>query len=358
MGNAGVRMTLEESRMLVDGKLVPASGGRTYDNINPATEKVIGVSADATTDDIKEAIAAARRAFDETSWSTDPAFRASAIRQLAKAMEEDREVLQQVLIQEAGCPVMLTDVIQMDQPLSDFPHWADVAESYPYDTDLPETEFWGAHHRRQVWREPVGVVAAITAWNYPLFLNLAKLGPALAAGCAVVLKPPPDTPWSATHLGRLIAERTDIPPGVVNIVTAADPAAGEVLTTDPRVGVEDVRAGGGLARVADELDLPELTCGVDRALGRLVATRARDDDVHPEGRRADLEEDRPRTRRQVGDDRPRRCQHRRGRTRYRLRHVHAWWAGLRHDLTAAGAPLALRRSGRGRCHRDGEREGR
>ncbi|HMC69303.1 MAG TPA: aldehyde dehydrogenase family protein, partial [Mycobacteriales bacterium] len=78
-------MTLEESRMLVDGKLVPASGGRTYDNINPATEKVIGVSADATTDDIKEAIAAARRAFDETSWSTDPAFRASAIRQLAKA---------------------------------------------------------------------------------------------------------------------------------------------------------------------------------------------------------------------------------------------------------------------------------
>jgi len=235
MGNAGVRMTLEESRMLVDGKLVPASGGRTYDNINPATEKVIGVSADATTDDIKEAIAAARRAFDETSWSTDPAFRASAIRQLAKAMEEDREVLQQVLIQEAGCPVMLTDVIQMDQPLNDFPHWADVAESYPYDTDLPETEFWGAHHRRQVWREPVGVVAAITAWNYPLFLNLAKLGPALAAGCAVVLKPPPDTPWSATHLGRLIAERTDIPPGVVNIVTAADPAAGEVLTTDPRV---------------------------------------------------------------------------------------------------------------------------
>src|SRR5205085_9965976 len=139
------------------------------------------------------------------------------------------------LVAEAGVPVMLTGVIQLEQPLTDFRHWIDVATSYPYDTSLPETEFWGAHHRRQVWREPVGVVAAITAWNYPFFLHLAKLGPALAAGGTVVLKPPPDTPWSATHLGRLIAERTDIPPGVVNIVTAADPAAGEILTTDPRV---------------------------------------------------------------------------------------------------------------------------
>src|SRR5207248_11750963 len=184
-----------------DVNFVSASRGRTYNNHKTATKNVISMSTDATTDDIKEAFAAGRRAYNETSWSTDPIFRASANRQLAKAMEEDREVLQQVLIQEAGCPVMLTDVIQMDQPLSDFPHWADVAESYPYDTDLPETEFWGAHHRRQVWREPVGVVAAITAWNYPLFLNLAKLGRALAAGCTVLLKPPPDTPWSATHLG-------------------------------------------------------------------------------------------------------------------------------------------------------------
>ena len=132
-------------------------------------------------------------------------------------------MLRQVLVAEAGCPVMLTDVVQLAQPLKDFPHWADVAVSYEYETNLPETEFWGGRHRRQIWREPVGVVAAITAWNYPLFLHLAKLGPALAAGCTIVLKPPPDTPWSATHIGRLIAERTDIPPGVVNIVTAADP---------------------------------------------------------------------------------------------------------------------------------------
>jgi aldehyde dehydrogenase (NAD+) len=86
-----------------------------------------------------------------------------------------------------------------------------------------------------VRREAVGVVGAITAWNFPLYLDLAKLGPALAAGCTVVLKPPPDTPWSATHLGRIIAERTDIPAGVVNVVASSDHAIGEMLTTDPRV---------------------------------------------------------------------------------------------------------------------------
>jgi aldehyde dehydrogenase (NAD+) len=251
-------MTLEESRMLIDGKLVPASGGRTYENINPATEKVIGVTGDATADDINEAIAAARRAFDETQWSTDPDFRAKCIRQLGAAMEEDREVIRGVLVQEAGCPVMLTDVIQMTQPMQDFLHWADVATTYPYETALPDTEFWGAHHRRQIWREPVGVVAAITAWNYPFFLNLAKLGPALASGCTVVLKPPPDTPWSGTQIGRLIAERTDIPPGVVNIVTAADPAAGEVLTTHRDVDMITFTGSAAVGRRIMEAAAPTL----------------------------------------------------------------------------------------------------
>jgi aldehyde dehydrogenase (NAD+) len=89
--------------------------------------------------------------------------------------------------------------------------------------------------RRVVLHEAAGVVSAITPWNYPLYLNLAKLGPALAAGCAVVLKPAPDTPWSATALGKLIAEETEIPPGVVNVVTSSDHLVGEVLTGDPMV---------------------------------------------------------------------------------------------------------------------------
>src|SRR5205807_155530 len=83
--------------------------------------------------------------------------------------------------------------------------------------------------------EAAGVVGAITPWNFPLYLNMAKLSPALAAGCTVVLKPAPDTPWSATALGRIIAEETDIPAGVVNVVPSSDHLVGEVLTTDPMV---------------------------------------------------------------------------------------------------------------------------
>jgi aldehyde dehydrogenase (NAD+) len=79
------------------------------------------------------------------------------------------------------------------------------------------------------------VVGAITPWNVPLYLNIAKIGPALAAGCTVVLKPAPDTPWSATHLAKLAAERTDLPPGVLNVVASSDHLLGEMLSTDPRV---------------------------------------------------------------------------------------------------------------------------
>jgi aldehyde dehydrogenase (NAD+) len=96
-------------------------------------------------------------------------------------------------------------------------------------------EVFGQPQRRLIRREPIGVVGAITPWNFPLYLNLAKLGPALAAGNTLVLKPAPDTPWSATFLGRLIAEETDIPAGVVNVVASSDHMVGEVLTTDPRV---------------------------------------------------------------------------------------------------------------------------
>jgi aldehyde dehydrogenase (NAD+) len=89
---------------------------------------------------------------------------------------------------------------------------------------------------RLVVREPIGVVGAITPWNFPFMLNLSKLTPALAAGCTVILKPAPDTPYSATWIGKLVAEETDIPAGVFNVVTSAHPAkVGDVLTGDPRV---------------------------------------------------------------------------------------------------------------------------
>src|SRR5271169_6875821 len=88
---------------------------------------------------------------------------------------------------------------------------------------------------RRVFREPAGVVAAITPWNFPNQINLAKLGPALAAGCTVVIKPAPDTPWTGAELGRVVATATEIPAGVVNVLTASGAATGVALTADPRV---------------------------------------------------------------------------------------------------------------------------
>jgi len=226
---------LGESRNLIDGRLVAASSGATFENVNPATEEGIGVTADGTKDDMEAAIAAARRAFDDGRWAGDPKFRAKCIRQFHAAMLEAREELRKIVIAEAGSPVLLTYAVQCNASIDDMPYWADLAESYAYEEAMAPVTFMGAPQRRILRREPVGVVGAITPWNFPLYLNLAKLGPALAAGCTIVLKPAPDTPWSATTLGRLIAEKTEIPAGVVNIVASSDHMLGEMLASDPRV---------------------------------------------------------------------------------------------------------------------------
>jgi aldehyde dehydrogenase (NAD+) len=224
-----------EPRLLIDGHLVEAGGGKTFANIDPATEKSLGDTADGTTDDMARAIAAARRAFDETTWATDHAFRRRCLEQLHGALEAHKEELRAIVVAEVGSPLMLTYIMQVDGPIDDLAYWAARPDRYEYEHWLPVREVFGQPQRRLIRREPIGVVGAITPWNFPLYLNLAKLGPALAAGNTVVLKPAPDTPWSATFLGRLIATETDIPAGMVNVVASSDHLVGEVLTTDPRV---------------------------------------------------------------------------------------------------------------------------
>jgi aldehyde dehydrogenase (NAD+) len=224
-----------ESRLLIDGALREAESGARYDNINPATEACIGTAADGGARDLDAAIAAARRAFDDTDWATNVDRRARGLRQLCEALVRHRETLRQIVIAEAGSPLLLTYGPQCDTYIDQMPYWADLAERYPYDEALSDIEFMGQPQRRMLYREAIGVVGAITPWNFPLYLNLCKLGPALAAGNTVVLKPAPDTPWSATALGRLILEETDIPAGVVNIVSSADHELGAQLAADPRV---------------------------------------------------------------------------------------------------------------------------
>ncbi|TFH23362.1 MAG: aldehyde dehydrogenase family protein [Myxococcales bacterium] len=224
-----------EPRNLIDGKLVDSSSGATFDNINPATEEVIGVCADGTLEDLSRAVGAARRAFDDTDWPTNPTLRKKCILQLCDAMQEAKEELRQVVVAEAGSPLLLTYAVQVDTYLDQMPYWAELADEFLYEREMPSVAFMGQPQRRLLRREATGVVGAITPWNFPLYLNLAKIGPALASGCTLVLKPATVTPWSATILGRLAAEKTDMPPGVFNVVTSSDHAVAEALCTDPRV---------------------------------------------------------------------------------------------------------------------------
>jgi aldehyde dehydrogenase (NAD+) len=181
------------------------------------------------------AVAAARRAFDETSWSTDHAFRARCIRQLYEGLNAEKEQFRSIVVHEAGAPVTLTSYMHVDDPIEMMAYWADKASSYPYERPMKDIPFLGRSNGRILRREATGVVGAITPWNVPVYLNIAKIGPALASGCTIVLKPAPDTPWSAMHIGKVIAEHTDIPPGVVNIVASSDHLTGEILSSDPRI---------------------------------------------------------------------------------------------------------------------------
>ncbi len=229
--------TWHEERLLIDGELVPAAGGATYETIDPATEAVLGVAADATLDDVQRAIGSARRAFDATQWSRDHAFRARCMRQLHQALLDNVEGLREVLVHEVGAPVSSTSGPQLEGPIAVVAWYADLLEGYEFVEDLGERDTFAGRHHRWIEKEAAGVVGAITAYNYPIQLALAKLAPALAAGCTVVLKGAPDTPWATLALGKLIAEATDIPPGVVNVLSSADNAVGAELTTNPDVDV-------------------------------------------------------------------------------------------------------------------------
>ena len=225
-----------EARMYINGELVEALSGRTYDNINPATEAVLGLVADADPVDMQRAIGAARVAFDETDWSTSHQQRFAILRRFADAIKAAADdVLRPLIIAEVGQPHVVTLGPGCDEPIKHLDWVLETMENFQWQRNLPEVLSNGVQSKRQVWHEAVGVVAAITPWNFPLQTNLAKIFPALAAGNTVVLKPAPDTPWTATALGKIAAD-VGLPPGVFNVVTARDPAeVGEMLCTDPRV---------------------------------------------------------------------------------------------------------------------------
>ncbi|HWE67044.1 MAG TPA: aldehyde dehydrogenase family protein [Acidimicrobiales bacterium] len=234
----GHQLTLPPSRLFIDGGWREASGDERDDVINPATEAVLATVGRATVADTDRALSAARRAFDQGPWGRfDGAERARHLRRFHSALAERAAAISALVVAEVGTTVAATRGHQVGLPIEHLAYWADLAERpelVPYPPRVTArsdgTSWLGGWVVR---REPVGVVAAITAYNFPFLLNIMKLGPALAAGNTVVLKPSPYTPLSALVLAEAAAA-ADLPPGVLNVVTGG-PDVGAALTTDPRV---------------------------------------------------------------------------------------------------------------------------
>src|SRR5215208_6306690 len=243
-----------ESRLLIDGRLRESSSGKTADNINPSTEEVLGVCADAGAEDMDEAIAAARRAFDTTDWSTNHDFRQHCLMQLHEALQEEKEDARAELIAEVGATVGMTYIAHLDWPLADAVRWpSQYISEFPWERMLDEDAKMGEPYNRVVVKEPMGVVGAITPWNFPVEIIANKVGQILATGNTMVLKPAIETPWSALRWGRIIAEKTDIPAGVVNIVPASDNNVAQMLATDPRVDMVSFTGSTAVGKLIQNL---------------------------------------------------------------------------------------------------------
>jgi len=227
-----------DRRMYIDNQWVEASGGASYQVPNPATEEVIGSAPDATVDDMKRAIGAARRAFDDGPWrKTTPADRAKILEKIADVMERRKEEMRALVVAEAAA-TYLTHGVQIEAPIEHLRHWAELARRFEFEEALPPRPSNGPLGPQMnsaiVYRQPVGVCGMIPTWNFPIYVFEQKLGPAIAAGCTMVFKASPYGPLSNLFLADLVAE-ADLPPGVVNVVTGQSNAIAEALVTDPRI---------------------------------------------------------------------------------------------------------------------------
>lgn len=240
---AETRALVEEYGLYIDGKWVEPGSGR-YDVNNPASEQVIATAPDASVAQVEQAIAAARHAFDSGPWPTaEPAVRARCLQQLSDALLARGEEVYAMAQAEWGCTAN-ERLIHVEGPAVMVGRAAELALE-PAEAPM---EAWGAAGTTLLRYEPLGVVAAMTPWNFPHTLNVMKLGAALAAGNTLVLKPSPLTPIAGLALARIIHEETDIPPGVVNVVTPTSVDASKVLTLDPRVDMVSFTGSSSVGR--------------------------------------------------------------------------------------------------------------
>jgi len=221
-------------RLYIGGAWVEASGDDAVAVVNPATEEVIAQVPQASVADVDRAVTAARRAADEGPWPRmSPRERSDALLRFTRVIADRKAELVDLIIAEAGSARSIASALQFDTPLRYANWFAERTASFPFLEPLPPNAGPRGLGQGVILKEPVGVVAAITPFNFPLYLNLVKVVPALAAGNAVVLKPSPLTPLEALVLGE-IADAAELPAGVLNVVTG-DVEASERLTMHPGV---------------------------------------------------------------------------------------------------------------------------
>jgi aldehyde dehydrogenase (NAD+) len=222
--------------LFIDGKWEKGeAGGKPIEVIDPATEEVIGVVPQASPKDAARAIEAARRAFDEGPWPwMKPAERAVVLRKMGQILTSRAAELRELIVAETGSVGFITDFVQAGGSIGMFDSNAAIAEhSFDWVEADPPTGGMMGMSGGAILREPVGVVGAITPFNFPFMLNVVKTAPALAAGCTVVLKPHPWTPLDAFLIAQS-AEEAGVPTGVFNVITG-HAEVGEELTTNPLV---------------------------------------------------------------------------------------------------------------------------
>jgi aldehyde dehydrogenase (NAD+) len=248
---------LPESKLYIDGVIRGATGNRTYDVVGPWTGEIVNKAADASREDVEAAIAAARRAFDKTDWSTNHARRLELTKKFRDLLVAKRDRLIAIARHEHGAALGAMGP-QVDMAIAGLSDYINVFPSIKWEQDRGPREFYGFTTQRIVVYEAAGVVAAITPWNVPLYVNLGKLGAAFLAGCTVILKGAPNTPSMNFILGE-IAQEAGFPPGVLNVITASDPAtAGEMLVTDPRVDLVSFTGSTAIGRHIMEKGGPSL----------------------------------------------------------------------------------------------------
>ncbi len=218
--------------MLINGKWVNAKSGKTFDVYDPATDQVIAKVAEGDRDDINAAVSSARAAFDSGPWSKMTASeRGRLIWKIGDLIEANADELAQLETLDNGKPLAVAKVADVALAADMFRYmagWATKIEGNTISLNVPYSP--GSEFHAYTLKEPIGVVGQIIPWNFPLLMAAWKLGPALATGCTIVLKPAEQTPLSALRLGELVAE-AGIPDGVVNIVTGFGETAGAALAS-------------------------------------------------------------------------------------------------------------------------------